>query len=91
MKYNVESKKDDTNELTYKTDTDSQILKTNYGYQRGKVGGRDREFGIDRYTLLYLKWITSKDILYSTGNPAQCYVAAWTGGESAGEWMHVYV
>ena len=22
-----------------------------------------REFGMDRYTLLYLKWITSKDLL----------------------------
>ena len=25
-----------------------------------------REFGIDMYTLLYLKWITNKDLLYST-------------------------
>ena len=30
-----------------------------------------REFGIDMYTLLYLKWINNKDLLYSTGNPAQ--------------------
>ena len=28
------------------------------------------------YTLLYLKWITNKDLLYSTGNSAQSYVAA---------------
>ena len=33
------------------------------------------------YTLLYLKWITNKDLLYSTGNSAQCYMAAWMGGE----------
>ena len=26
-----------------------------YGYQRGRVGGKVREFGIDMYTLLYLK------------------------------------
>ena len=25
------------------------------------------EFGIDMYTLLYLKWISNKDLLYSTG------------------------
>ena len=25
-----------------------------------------REFGINMYTLLYLKWITNKDLLYST-------------------------
>ena len=33
-----------------------------------------REFGIDMYTLLYLKWITDKDLLYGTGNSAQYYV-----------------
>ena len=43
------------------------------------------------YTLLYLKWITNKDLLYSTWNSAQCYVAAWTGGEFEREWIHVYV
>ena len=43
-----------------------------------------REFGTDMYTLLYLKRITNKDLLYSTGNSAQCYVAAWMGGESGG-------
>ena len=50
-----------------------------------------REFGMDMDTLLHLKWITNKDLLYSTGNSAQCYVAAWMGGESGGEWIHVYV
>ena len=32
------------------------------------------------YTLLYLKWITNKDLLYSTWDSVQCYVAAWIGG-----------
>ena len=27
-----------------------------------------REFGMDVCTLLHLKWITNKDLLYSTGN-----------------------
>ena len=40
-----------------------------------------REFGMDMYTLLYFKWITNKDLLYSTGNSAQCYVAVRMGGE----------
>ena len=31
------------------------------------------KFGIDMYTLLYLKRINTKDLLYSTGNSAQCY------------------
>ena len=47
--------------------------------------------GIDVYTLLFLKWITNKDLLYSTENSAQCYMAAWTGGEFGGEWIHVHV
>ena len=35
--------------------------------------------------LLYLKWITNKDLLYSPWNSAQCYAAAWMGAEFAGE------
>ena len=44
---------------------------------------------MDMDTLLCLKWITNKDLLYSTGNSAQCCVAAWVGGELGGEWTHV--
>ena len=40
--------------------------------------GMVREFGINMYTLLYLKWITNKDLLYSTGNrPALIHVYVW--------------
>lgn len=41
---------------------------------------------MDMYTLLYLKWTTSVDLPYSTGNSAQCHVAAWMGGEFWGEY-----
>ena len=37
----------------------------------------------------YFKWTTNKDLLYSTWNPAQCYVAAWVGGK-LGENVHMY-
>ena len=37
------------------------------------------------------KCIMNKDLLYSTGNSAQCHVAAWTGRKLGGEWIHVYV
>ena len=47
--------------------------------------------GINRYTLLYLKWITIKDLPESRGNSAQCHVAAWMGGEFGGERTRVYV
>jgi len=43
------------------------------------------------YTLLCLKCITNKDLLYSTGNSAHCYVAAWMSGVFWGKWIHVYV
>ena len=46
-----------------------------------------REFGMDMYALLYLKWVTNKVLLYSTGKSAQCYRAAWMGGGC----IHVYV
>ena len=32
------------------------------------------EFGVNIHTVLYAKWITNKDPLYSTGNSAQYYV-----------------
>ena len=35
-----------------------------------------REFGIEMYTLLCLKWISSKHLLYSTGNSTQYCVIA---------------
>ena len=57
----------------------------------GWAEGLVTEFGMDMYTLLYLKWITNKDLLYSTRNSTQCYVAAWIGGELGGEWIYVYV
>ena len=53
--------------------------------------GIAREFGMDMYTLLYLKWITSKVLLYSTGKFAQCHVIAWVGAEFGGQWVHVSV
>ena len=40
---------------------------------------------MDMDTLLCLTWRTSKDLLDSTGNSAQCHVAAWMGGEFGGE------
>ena len=59
--------------------------------EEGCTKGIVTEFGMDMYTLLYLKWITNKGLLYCTGNSALCYVPAWTGGEFGEEWIHVYV
>ena len=84
-------KRNDTNELIYKTETDTDLENKLTVKEEGWGEGLVREFGIDMYTLLYLRWITNKDLRYSTGNSAQCYVAAWMGGESGGEWIHVCV
>ena len=45
---------------------------------------------MDMCTLLYLKWITNKDLLYSKWNSAQCYVEAWRGAEPEGKRIAVY-
>ena len=42
----------------------------------GSGEGIVREFRINMYTLLYVKWTTNSDPLYSTGRPAPCYIAA---------------
>ena len=50
-----------------------------------------REFGMDTYTLLYLKWLTNKVLLNSTWHSAQCYVAAWIGVEfGENGYMYLY-
>ena len=83
-------KRSDTNKLIYKTN--HRLREQTYGCQ-GKGWGEDivREFGINMYILLYLKWMTNKVLQYSTGNFVQYYLAAWMGGEFGGEWIYVYV
>ena len=68
-------KRNDTNELIYKIKTNSQLenkLRVPGGEEWGE--GIVREFEIYMYTLLYLKWIISKDLLYSIGNFTQYYL-----------------
>ena len=71
----TESKNKDTNELIYKTnrftDLGNEFMVTGVWRVRERIA---REFGMDMYTLLYLKWITIKDSLYSIGNSVQYYV-----------------
>ena len=63
-----------------------------YGCWAGSGEGRkdsQRVWDGHAHTAIF-KWITNKDLLYSTGNSAHCDVAGWTGGEFGGEWIHVY-
>ena len=64
----------DTNELIYKTETDSQTQKTNL-WLPNKV----ERWGIDKLGVWDLHihstiYIINKDLLYSTGNSTQCSV-----------------
>ena len=54
-------------------------------------GGINWEIGIDICTLLYIKSVTNKDLLYSTGNSTQYSVMTCMGVESKKEWIDVYV
>ena len=61
-----------TNERFGATETGSQTehrLAVTKG--EGNKGGKDWEFGVGICTLLHLKWINNKVLLYSTGNYIQ--------------------
>ena len=65
----VESKKNGTMYLFTKQKQSHRCRKQTCGYPGGtKGGGVNWETEIDIYILLYIKQITNKDILYSTGN-----------------------
>ena len=61
-------KRNDTNELIYKSETDSQTQRRTQGFQGERMGDNKAEgweieiviaFEMDMYTLLYLKWINN--------------------------------
>ena len=45
-------------------------------------GGTDLEYGTDTHILLYLKWTTNKDLVYSTKNTAQYSVTDIFGAKT---------
>ena len=86
LKYN-------TNELIYKTETDSQTEKTAFHCQGGGGGdgeGMEWEFGISRCKLLYTEWINNKVLLYSARNSIQYPVINHNGKEYEKACMYVY-
>ena len=66
--------------------------KQTYGYQKRKgVGGEIyEECSINIYTLLQIKQITNKDLLYSTGNYTQYFIITYKGKESEKEYIHTH-
>ena len=65
--------------------------KQTYGFQGGSGGEINWEIGIDIYIVLYIKQITKRNLLYSTGNSTQYSVITYMGKESKEEWIYVYV
>ena len=64
-----------------------RLRKQTYGFQGEEWGERIiRVFGMDMDTVLYLKWITNKDLLYSAWNSAPCY---WGNLEGRRVWRRM--
>ena len=51
----------------------------------------NQEFGINRYTLLYIKQLNNKELLYSTRNYTQYLVINYNGKEPDKEYIYVYI
>ena len=62
-----------------------------YDYQMGNMEGINCKFGINIYTLLYIKYIGNKDLWYSTGNSTQYSLVTDMGKESDKEWIYIYI
>ena len=80
-------KKKAINEHIYKTGVELQMQKTNSWFPEGKGGGGvgiNWKISIDTHihTVLYIKQIINKNLLYSTGNCTQHSVMAYMGKES---------
>ena len=57
------------------------MVSSREGWEEGII----RESGMDMYTLIYLKWITSKDLPCNTGNSAQPLCVSLNGSVVLGK------
>ena len=57
------------------TDIENRLIMVAKG--EGGGSGMDREFGIGRWKLLYLEWISNEILLYSTGDYIQSLVVEY--------------
>ena len=68
---NAPMQKNDTDVLTGKAEIETQMQRTNGWRLGGARGGMNWEAGIDIYTLLCIKQITSENLLCGTGDSTQ--------------------
>ena len=67
-------------------------VENKHGYQGVRWGGINWEIQLDIYTLLYIKWMTNKNLLYSTRNSTQYFVMAyWEKNLKKKKWIYVYL
>ena len=83
--------KNDTNEVIYKTRTDSVNSKMNLRVTKGKGQGRRDKLGISICTLTVYKIDHQQDPLHSAGKYTQYYVITYIRKESAKEQIYVQV
>ena len=85
-------KKNDTNELIYRIETDAQTSKKNLWLPKGKgEAGINQGFGINIYTRPYIKQINNKYLLQSTGNYTQSCNDDYNREESEKEYIHIHI
>ena len=71
-----------TNELIYKAEIRVPDIENKLKVTGVREGQINWETGIDIYTLMFIKQVTNKDLLYSTGNSIYYSVVAYMGKES---------
>ena len=79
--------------LSTKQEQSYRCRKQTYGYQGVRWGGWiNWKIGIDVYTLLYMKQITNKNLLYSTGDSAQYSVMPiWEKNLKKSGYINIYI
>ena len=66
-------------------------IEDNYGYQGEMEGEMNQEFEINLYTLLYIKQITNKGLLYRTGNSTQySLIIKWEKNLEKNGYLYLY-
>ena len=86
-----QNKEEDRNKYLKKTTAEffSNLIETVNSQNTKFNGGTNLEFGINIYTLLHIKEITNKNLLYSTGNSTQYFVITYNGKESEKEYIYI--
>ena len=80
-------------EAICKEEIETQMQRANVSANTKRVwgSGMNREIGIDIYTLLYIKQITSENLLQGIGNATQCSVVTQQGRKSKKERIYVQI